>query len=70
MDKMNKKALLERVIAHEQEGYAIESEMKLAGISHADLKAIRKAQAAADASAKTLFALLDEEIIETAEEVS
>lgn len=55
---MDKSALLARIDAHEAEGAAIDTAMTELGVTAKDMKALRKAQKAAEEARRTLNALM------------
>ena len=55
---MTKQDLIARIDAHETEGAAIEQAMTELGVTAKDMKALRKAQKAAEDARKTLNALM------------
>lgn len=55
---MTKQDLLQRIDAHEAEGEAIQAAMTELGVTAKDMKALRKAQKAAEEARKTLNALM------------
>lgn len=55
---LTKQDLLARIDAHETEGAAIETAMTELGVTAKDMKALRKAQKAAEEARRTLNALM------------